>query len=326
MLRIFRAAVPLMATLALAAAAAQPQQRAMRDDDIVARVNGTPIYRKAVKDLVQGGIVVQDRQPDAAGIAQMADDALQSLIALELLYQESQARGITVSDAEVDEEIARSKQRFPDAASFNEAMKANRMTLEDLRRDTRKTMAVNRLLEGSVLRDVKVTPDQVLHFYEENKEEFKHPAEVRASRILIRVPDKAPAAKRKAAQQDAEKLVATLKAGGDFAEVARERSQDPATASRGGDLGFFARGEMERPVDEAAFNLAPGQISGVITTPYGFEIIKVTERRDAGYRPLSEVEDIIREVLTKSERQDRQQALIAELKKKAKVELLAPIN
>jgi len=310
----------------IALASIADAQRPMRDDDIVARVNGAPIHRKAVKDLVQGGIVVREAQPSQAEIAQMADDALQSLIALELLYQESQARGITVSDAEVEAEIARSKARFPDAASFNEAMKANRMTVEDLRRDTRKTMAVNRLLEGNVLRNVTATPEQIRAFYEQNKEEFKHPPEARASRILIRLSPNASAAQRKTAQQEADALLSSLRAGSDFAQTARERSQDPVTASRGGDLGFFAKGEMEESVEKVAFTLAPGQISGVVTTPYGFEIIKVTERRETGYRPLSEVNDLIREVLTKSERQERQAALVAELRNKGKVELLAPVR
>jgi peptidyl-prolyl cis-trans isomerase C len=316
----------LALALIIAGADARAQQGPLRDDDVVARVNGTPIYRKAVKDLVQGTIAMQDREPDAAGVAALADEALQSLIALDLLYQESQARGITVSDADVDAEIARSKQRFPDAASFAAAMKANHMTEADLRRDTRKTMAVNRLLEGSVLRDVKVSPDEITAFYEENKDKFKHPEEVRASHILIRVPEKASAAERKKAQRHAEALLKQLQAGADFAQLAREQSQDPVSAARGGDRGFLGHGEMDTHFEKAAFALAPGRLSGVVATPYGFEIIKVTDRRQAGYLPLGEVEDVIRQVLTKSARQERQAALVAELKQKAKIELLAPVR
>jgi parvulin-like peptidyl-prolyl isomerase len=246
--RRFVATLLSLQVLALAAYAQAP----MRDDDVVARVNGTPIYRKAVKDLVQGSIVMQDREPDAAAVAQLADDALQSLIALELLYQESQARGITVSDAEVDAEITRSKQRFPDAASFKAALKANRMTEADLRRDTRKTMAVNRLLEGGVLRDVKIGPDQINAFYERNKDEFKHPEEVRASHILFKVPEKASPAERSKAQQKAEALLKQLRAGADFQQAARDQSQDPMTAAHGGDRGFFARGEMDEAFEKSS--------------------------------------------------------------------------
>jgi peptidyl-prolyl cis-trans isomerase C len=302
------------------------QQRQLRDDDVVARVNGTPIFRKSVKDVVQGGIIVQQTEPDAATVTRMASDALQSLIALELLYQESQQRGITVSDQEVTAEIERSKQRFPDAKSFAEALEANRMSEADLRRDTRKTMAVDRLLAGGVWRDAEVTPEQVRQFYEQNASEFRHPAQTRASRILIRVPAKANAAQRTAARQQADTILERLRGGADFAQVARESSQDPLSAPKGGDLGFFAEGEMEDAVQQAASHLSPGELSAVISTPYGFEIIEVTGRRDAGTRPLAEVEDLIREVLTKSERQERQAALVRELKQKAKIEMVAPLN
>jgi len=294
----------------------------LQDSDVVARVNGTAIQRKAVRELVQGYLMAQDTPPDPAHVGKLASDALDSLIELELLYQESQAKGITVSDAAVDQEIAQSKSNFPDPQTFAAVMKAKGMTEVDLRRDTRKTMAVNRLLEGGVLKDVQVTPEQIRDFYEKNKDEFKHPADVRASHILIRVPDGARPAERSAARQRAEGLLAKLKAGADFAQLARESSEDPVTKALGGDLGYVDPGEMDPAFEKAALALAPGKLSDVVTTPYGFHIILVTARRDAGYDSLSEVQDRIREVLLKSERQRRQADLAAQLRKKAKIEIL----
>lgn len=314
----------IVATLFCAALPAHADSvvKPLRDSDIVARVNGTAIQRKAVRELVQGYLMAQDTSPDPATVGRLAGDALDSLIDLELLYQESQAKGITVSDAAVDEEIAHSKSRFPDAQSFAAAMKSKGMTEDDLRRDTRKTMAVNRLLEGGVLKDVQVSPEQIRSFYEKNKEEFKHAADVRASHILIRVPEGAAPAERSAARQKAQALLAQLKSGAAFAAVARASSQDPVTASQGGDLGYIEPGEMDPAFEKAAQALAPGTLSDVVTTPYGFHIILVTARRDAGYEPLADVQDRIREVLVKSERQRRQADLAAALRKKAKVEIL----
>jgi parvulin-like peptidyl-prolyl isomerase len=318
----------LPATLAVAIlllAAAAPAERInkpLSDDDVVARVNGTTIHRKDVREVVQGILVMQDTQPDPAAVTKLADEALDSLIALELLYQESQARGVKVSDADVDAEINRTKSRFPDAQTFQEMMKARGMTDSDLRRDTRKTMAVNRFLEGGVWKDVTVTPAQVKSFYDGNKEDFQHPAQIRVSQILIRVPEGASAADRAAAKRRASALLDQLKAGADFAALARKESQDPTSAPHGGDLGYIAKGEMDSDFEKQAFALAPGQLSDVVSTPYGFDIIKVTDRRGAGITPLPEVEDRVRELLTKFERQKRQADLVAELRKKAKVELL----
>jgi peptidyl-prolyl cis-trans isomerase C len=318
-----RAVTVVVALLLLAAPLhAEEVVKPPRDDDVVARVNGTTIYRKAVREVVQGILAMQDAPPDDAAIGKLAADAIDSLIALELLYQESQAHQITVSDAAVDEEIARSKSHFPDGKTFQAALKARGMTEHDLQRDTRKTMAVNRLLEGGVWKDVRVSPEQIKTFYEQNHEEFKHPPEIRASHILIRVPDGAIATERDAAKQRATALLDKLKAGVDFAQLAREQSQDPGTAPTGGDLGYFGKGDMVDAFEKAAFALQPGQLSGLVTTPYGFHIIKVTDHRDAGYEPLAEVQERISAVLMKTERQRRQADLVAQLRQKAKVELL----
>jgi len=313
----------LVVTAALLSTVVQAEQKSaqLHDDDIVARVNGTPIYRKSVREVVQGSLAVQDKQPDAAAIGKLAADALDSIIAFELLYQESQTRGITVDDKAVDEEIARTKSAFPDSHAFDAAMKAKGMTMVDLRRDTRKTMAVNRLLEGQIWKDLRVTADQIKDFYEQNKQEFKHPPQIRASHILIRLPEHAAPAERQAAKKRAADVLDKIKAGGDFAQLAREYSDDAGSKSLGGDLGFFAKGEMVEAFEKEAFKLAPGQVSGIVETPYGFDIIKVTAGRDAGYESLEDVQDRIREVLNKSARQQRQADFVAELRKKTKVEL-----
>ncbi len=316
------AAVATALLLLAAPAHAERINKPLRDDDVVARVNDTTIYRKSVKEVVQGILAMQDKEPDPATVGKLADDALDSLIALELLYQESQARNITVSDADVDAEIKRSQSRFPDAQSFQAELKARGMTEEDLRRDTRKTMAVNRLLEGGVWKDVMVSADQIKRFYESNKEEFNHAAQIRASHILIRVPDGAADAERTAAKKRAAALLDQLKGGADFAALARQHSEDPTSSVQGGDLGYLAKGEMDDAFDKQAFALTPGQLSDVVATPYGFHIIKVTERRAAGTAPLAEVEERIRTALLKHERQQRQDDLVGQLRTKAKVELL----
>jgi parvulin-like peptidyl-prolyl isomerase len=300
-------------------AAAEDIVRPLQDDDVVARVNGTPIYRKSVRDLVQGALLERETEPDPDTIGKLASEALDSLIDFELLYQESQARQVTVSDAAVNQDIARTMSKFPDTSSFDAALKAKGMTQDSLRRDTRKTMAVSRLLEDSAFKDAQVSDAQVKEFYERNKEEFKHPPQTRASHILIRVPENASGSARATAKQEAEALLAQLQAGADFAQLARAHSQDAATAAQGGDLGYFAKGDMVDAVETAAGALAPGQLSAVVLTPYGYDIIKVTGRRGAGYEALADVKERIRAVLLKTERQKRQAAFVAELRAKAKI-------
>ncbi len=311
--------------LPLVAGAEAPPAAAPRDDDVVARVNGTPIHRKAVRELVQGVLAVQDTAPDPATIPQLAKDALESLIDLDLLARESQTRGITVSDADVDAEIARTKQGFPDARTFTAALKERGMTEADLRRDTRKTMAADRLLASVTSKDSNVSDADVKRFYEDNRAAFNHPAQVRLSHILLRIPDGATTAQRTAARARADELLATLRGGADFATVARAQSDDKATGSGGGDLGYIATSELPDEVAAATAALQPGQTSGVITSPYGLMIVQLTGRRDAGITPLAEVDAQIRAVLQKQARQAQQAALVASLRKQAKIEYGVPL-
>ncbi|MBI3784089.1 MAG: peptidylprolyl isomerase [Deltaproteobacteria bacterium] len=299
--------------------------KALSDDDVVAKVNGTVIRRRAVKELVQGMIAVADKEPDAATVQGYAKDGLESLIDLELLYQESQKKGVVVADSAVDDEIRRTKSHFKSAKEFEQALKAKGLTEAELRRDTRKTMAVNRFLEGSIWKDVQVNAAEVGDFYEHQRNEFQHPADVRASHILIRVPEKATPQQRQEAKARAEELLAKLKGGADFATLARENSQDPGSANRGGDLGYFSKGDMEEEFEKQAMALGAGQLSGVVATSYGFHIIKITDKREAGIEPLDAVQDRIRAVLLKSERQKRQAVLTAELRKQAKLEYGEPL-
>ena len=124
--------------------------------------------------------------------------------------------------------------------------------------------------------------DRLTALYEEREAEFDQPEQLRARHILIRVPpgDDPEAADAEARQQAADAL-ARVRAGEDFAAVAEELSADPGSKTRGGDLGFFPRGRMVKPFEDAAFALAPGELSEPVKTMHGWHVIRAEERRDA---------------------------------------------
>src|SRR5439155_18317674 len=143
---------------------------------------------------------------------------------------------------------------FPSPKAYREALNAKGLSPRDIERDTRKTLAVNRLLQDAVWKSVKVDDAAVRSFYTENLEQFRHPPEIRASHILVHVPAEASPADRAAARTKAEALDRRVRAGEDFAALAQAASDDPATKKRGGDLGYFARGTMVESFESAAFN------------------------------------------------------------------------
>lgn len=123
--------------------------------------------------------------------------------------------------------------------------------------------------------------------YKADPKRFDVPEQVRVRHLLV--------TKGADARARADKLLADLKAGANFADLAKVQSEDPGSAAKGGDLGFFARGRMAAPFDEAAFALKePGSLSGLVETQFGVHIIQLIEKRPAGIRPFVEVQDVLR--------------------------------
>ncbi|MCS6927012.1 MAG: peptidyl-prolyl cis-trans isomerase, partial [Candidatus Binatia bacterium] len=155
---------------------------------------------------------------------------------------------------------------------------------------------------------VSISPHEVEEFYTQHvADRFTLPARVRARHILFSLPPSASAEERTQIRTTAEEVLARAKAGEDFAALAKTYSQDPATAPQGGDLGFFARGRMVKPFEEAAFALPVGGVSDLIETPFGFHIIKVEAKEEERVRPLTEVEEEIRRELIRTRARTRAQ-------------------
>ena len=153
---------------------------------------------------------------------------------------------------------------------------------------------------------VTVSEDDLRRSYKENLARFMAPEERRASHILIKAEKSASADEKKAARAKADQLLAQLqKNPAQFAELAKKNSDDPGSATNGGDLDFFGRGAMVKPFEDAAFALKPGQISGVVESDFGFHIIQLTAARGGEAQPFeavrAQLEDDARKQLAQRE-------------------------
>jgi len=169
---------------------------------------------------------------------------------------------------------------------------------------------------------VAVKPEQVTDFYAKNPDQFKEGESVRASHILIAVPKGADAAAKALARTKAEGILTDVKAGKDFAALAKQHSADPGSAANGGDLGFFQQGQMVGPFNDAAFSLAPGATSDLVETDFGFHIIRVAEKKEGRTIPLEEVKPQVEQYLEQKNRQEQTEAFVNSLKAKGKIEVL----
>jgi len=152
-------------------------------------------------------------------------------------------------------------------------------------------------VKREVIDNMHISDDDIKAYYEARKDELQIPEMVRARHILIKVDANAPEEEKQKALEKAEDLLDRIKSGEDFAELASELSDDTVTKAKGGNLGFFPRGNMVPTFEDAAFSLKPGEVSEIIETQFGYHIIKVEEKKEAGTQPLDAIKDNIKQGL-----------------------------
>ncbi len=172
--------------------------------------------------------------------------------------------------------------------------------------DLRKRLIVETYLKKKVEAEAKVTDEEMKKFYDDNKDKFKTGDQVRASHILVKT------------EKEAQDILAQLKKGGSFEDLAKKFSGD-SSAAKGGDLGWFPKGAMVPEFDKVAFSLKQGELSGVVKTNFGYHIIKVTGKRAAGIRSFDEMKEQIKTNLLPAKQQQIFQKMKDDLKKNAKV-------
>jgi peptidyl-prolyl cis-trans isomerase C len=288
---------------------------------VLARVNGDEITKAEFEQNVRNLEGRAGRQLPAERRDEVYRGLLDDMVAVRLLQQEATRRQLTVDNAKLEAAMKQLRAQFPNEAAFKQALVAQKMSVDDLRNEARQNLLVSEMLEQEVGKQVVVKPSDVSAFYEKNPDRFQQPEAVRASHVLVLVPQGADEAARVAARAKAEMVLKKARGGADFAALARAHSDD-ASKQRGGDLGFFPKGQMVPAFDAAAFALQPNQISDVVETPFGFHVIKVTERRPARTVPFTEAADQIEQFLKQEQQQQKTRAFVDQLKSKGKVEIL----
>ena len=150
-------------------------------------------------------------------------------------------------------------------------------------------------------------------YYTRHLETFQRPEQVRARHILFKVASSASAEQEAQVRTRAEAVLAALQNGEDFATLAKQHSEDTATAEQGGDLGYFPRGQMVAPFEEAAFSLPVGQLGDLVRTPFGWHILRVEDKREAETKPLAEVEPEIKDKIREDKARDAAAAFVDDM-------------
>ena len=283
---------------------AELQQIEISGKELVDAIANIPAFQ-------ENGVFSKDRYLQVLAYQRLNSEQFEAMQRSELItskVREQLQAGITVTDEEIDEEFRNNNEKVNlnyvslTPASFEKKVK---VTNEALATYFAEQQEVFRTPEMVSLRYLQFVPERYIDevTFDENEldkyhrrhlEQFEILEKIKASHILIKVDEGTDQAVREEKKAFAEKLLEEVKAGKDFAELARVNSDDTASAVKGGNLGYFTRGSMVKPFEQAAFNMKPGDISEVVETTFGYHIIKVEEYTEPGVRSLEESMDEVK--------------------------------
>jgi peptidyl-prolyl cis-trans isomerase D len=290
---------------------AKRQGLTVTDDELIERVQNYPVFQV-------NGNFDRTRYLQVLRLSRLTPGDFEQNQREELLLAKLEhlmKDAVQVTDLEVKEAFIRDKEQVNveylrvDPAQFTEQVEVSdadlstyyQEHLERFRKPEQARLAYVIVDPESFTAQVGMTDERLAQYYEEHKEEFRQEEQVRARHILFKLAQQAGAEEEARVRGEAEAALKRIQAGEDFAAVASQLSQDPASAQQGGDLGFFKRGEMVKPFEDTAFGLEPGAVSEPVRTDFGYHVIKVEEVREAGYQPLDVVRAELRARLTREE-------------------------
>jgi parvulin-like peptidyl-prolyl isomerase len=281
-------------TIKLALAAASllhltfPLRGAELVDRILVRVNSRIVTQSMFNARLEQTLKEMPPGADASKQGDIKKAVVEDLVNEALLEDRARDLDLFTTEAEIDDQIKRLKEqnKVSSDEEFAQGLSASGLTVDKLRDQLRRSLTVQRVVGREVHSKIDLSDDALRIVYEREKESWRVPEQVRLAEILVNGGDSdaswALAARRAAEAQ--EKLKGDMKF-----DAAVGLYSDGATRSRGGDLGFISRGELNPELENAAFALPSGGVSDPIKSKYGFHILKVTEKKPVSYKPFSEV-------------------------------------
>ena len=318
---------PWPSAMRAAAPAVPANPDALFPDTVIAKGKGVEIKRSQLDDEMmhlKARAAAQGQRLNPEQLPLYEQSLLQHLIQVSLLCARA-----TTDDKAAAKKLALKKMEdarteLGSQEALDRQLKAVALTPQELLGQWTDSATADTVLKREL--NVNVTDTEVKKFYDDNPSKFEQPEMVRASHILLMTIDpktKAELSKevKAAKHKQMEDILKRARAGEDFAKLAKEYSEDPGSKDKGGEY-KFPRGQMVPEFEAAAFSLKPGQISDIVTTQYGYHIIKLSEKLPAVKVELAKVADRVKQSLEQQEIQKQFPAYYAKIKQGADVQIL----
>jgi peptidyl-prolyl cis-trans isomerase SurA len=294
--------------------------------DVWAVVNGTEIKRDEVEKYYKSQVNPESQEPSQEETLTLKLNVVEQLINNEILLERAKKLNLEASDGEVEDKFTELKSPFTEE-DFQRQLKARGMSVDDLKRDLRRQLSIQKLLNREVVAKISISDQDVNDFYNANHNQFNvAEAQYRISQIVI-TPRKDPQVRNRKnddatneaeAQRKAKMLMDKLNSGADFSALAMDYSEDPNTAATGGDLGYIPESSLNAaqtdPVlKKAVLSLKPGQVSQPIVLKDSIRILKLVAREAAGQRGINDpqVQQTVRDTLRNRKEQLLKSAYLA---------------
>jgi len=247
------------------------------------------------------------QNPDVDVVNELKRSFLVQIIDRELVLAEADRLDISIAPSEVEAALLEYRKDYPEG-SFQEILRERGITIEALKTELKGGLLMEKVVRQAVYSGIQVSDEEVLKYYRENRKDFDRPEQVRARQIVV------------ATQEEGQELLGLLRQGRDFSEIARERSLSP-DGEQGGDLGFFARGEMPTEFEDVTFSLPVGRLSDLVKSEYGYHIFLVDEKRRAARTSLDEAREEILRALRAQKEEAAYHAWLQKLRSEASIEI-----
>jgi peptidyl-prolyl cis-trans isomerase SurA len=310
------------------------KQQEHHGPDVWAVVNGVEIKRDEVEKYYRTRInpEAQDTAPEEVLSGKL--NVVEQLIQQEILLERAKKQNLEASDGEVEDKFTELKSGYTED-EFQRKLKDGGMTVDDLKKDLRRQLSIQKLLNREVAAKVTITDQDVTDFYNANRNQFNvAEPQYRISQIVI-TPRKDPMVRNRKnddatneaeAERKAKMIEDKLLSGADFSQLAMDYSEDPNTAANGGDLGYIAESSLNAPQTDPMLkrivsSLKPGQFSQPIVLKDSIRILKLVAREAAGQRGINDpqVQQMIRDTLRNRKEQLLRNAYLATARDEAHV-------
>jgi peptidyl-prolyl cis-trans isomerase SurA len=289
-------------------------------DRIVAKVNSEIITLSSIEQRANALKQKYRNEYDNYDENKILREALEILIDDKLKLQQGKKMGFEVDDITVDAAIKRlEKNNSLEEGQLAFMLEAEGKSLESYKNVIRDQILVSKITRFELGSRMTISEKKIAKYYHDNQKEFWESSQVRVKHILILFEKDVSEKIKKKKNKQIKEILAELKEGKDFAEAAKEYSED-VSASLGGDVGFVKKGQMVPEFEKVVFRLKEGEISGVVETEYGYHIIKVDEIQKGRTIPFKEVKNKIKDILSVSKQESTYKAWISELRDSAFIE------